>query len=108
MANLAMLRRLAEQSGRPATFTMGSGNAGPEGWREGLRHVEAANAAGVPDYRTSFPAARSALVQGHNLSINSFSECPSYKAMAGLSFEDKIKELRKPKMRARSAQRKAG
>jgi N-acyl-D-aspartate/D-glutamate deacylase len=105
--NLAMLRRLAEQSGRPATFTMGSGNAGPEGWREGLRHVEAANAAGVPITAQVFPRPIG-LVQGHNLSINSFSECPSYKAMAGLSFEDKIKELRKPKMRARLLSEKPG
>ena len=42
---ISLLRRLAEQSGRPATFTMGSGNSGPEGWREGLQKVEAANPA---------------------------------------------------------------
>ncbi len=106
-ANLAMLRRLAEQSGRPATFTMGSGNAGPEGWREGLKRVEDANSHGVPITAQVFPRPIG-LVQGHNLSINSFSECPTYKAMSGLSFEAKIAELHKPEVRAKLLTEKPG
>ncbi len=105
--NLAMLRRLAEQSGRPATFTMGSGNSGPEGWREGLKRVEAANADGVAITAQVFPRPIG-LVQGHRLSINSFSECPTYKAMAGLSHEERMAELRKPEIRAKIIAEKPG
>lgn len=105
--NLAMLRRLAEQSGRPATFTMGSGNSGPEGWREGLKRVEDANRSGVSITAQVFPRPIG-LVQGHGLSINSFSECPTYKAMAGLPLEDRVRELRKPEIRAKLIAEKPG
>ncbi|MDB5396050.1 MAG: amidohydrolase [Rhodospirillales bacterium] len=105
--NLAMLRRLAQQSGRPATFTMGSGNSGPEGWREGLKRVEDANANGVSITAQVFPRPIG-LVQGHNLSINPFSECPTYKAMAGLSLEERIAEMRKPETRAKLVKEKPG
>jgi N-acyl-D-aspartate/D-glutamate deacylase len=97
---IALLRRLAEQSGRPATFTMGSGNTGPEGWREGLKKVEAANEAGVHITAQVFPRPIG-LVQGFNLSINPFCLCPTYKAMAHLPLAEKVKELRKPEVRAK-------
>jgi N-acyl-D-aspartate/D-glutamate deacylase len=106
-SGVAMLRRLAEQSGRPVTFTLGSGNSGPEGWREALQLVEEANASGVSITAQVFPRPIG-LVQGHRLSINSFSECPSYKAMAGLSHEERIAALRKPEVRARLIAEKPG
>jgi N-acyl-D-aspartate/D-glutamate deacylase len=97
---ISLLRRLAEQSGRPATFTMGSGNSGPEGWREGLKKVEAANADGVAMTAQVFPRPIG-LVQGFNLSINPFCLCPTYKAMAHLRLAEKVAELRKPEVRAK-------
>jgi N-acyl-D-aspartate/D-glutamate deacylase len=97
---IGLLRRLAEQSGRPATFTMGSGNSGPEGWREGLKKVEAANADGVAMTAQVFPRPIG-LVQGFNLSINPFCLCPTYKAMAHLPLAEKVAELRKPEVRAK-------
>jgi N-acyl-D-amino-acid deacylase len=97
---IGLLRRLAEQSGRPATFTMGSGNSGPEGWREGLQKVEAANAAGVAMTAQVYPRPIG-LVQGYNLSINPFCLCPTWKAMAHLPLPEKVAELRKPEVRAK-------
>ncbi len=104
---IGLLRRLAEQSGRPATFTMGSGNTGPEGWREGLRKVEAANADGVAMTAQVFPRPIG-LVQGFNLSINPFCLCPTYKAMAHLPLAEKVAELRKPEVRAKLLAEKPG
>jgi N-acyl-D-amino-acid deacylase len=105
--SVKLLRRLAEESGRPATFTMGSGNSGTEGWREALKIVEKANAEGVQMTAQVFPRPIG-LVQGHNLSINSFSECPSYKAIAHLPFAERIVELKKPEMRAKLVNEKPG
>jgi N-acyl-D-aspartate/D-glutamate deacylase len=106
-SGVSMLRRLGERSGRPITFTLGSGNSGVEGWRNALRLVEDANSAGVPITAQVFPRPIG-LVQGHNLSINPFSLCPTYKAMAGLPFEAKIAELRKPEVKARLLAEKPG
>ena len=102
-----MLKRLGQESGRPVTFTLGSGNSGPEGWREALQLVEEANSSGVSITAQVFPRPIG-LVQGHRLSINSFSECPSYKAMAELSHDQRMAELRKPEVRARLLSEKPG
>jgi N-acyl-D-aspartate/D-glutamate deacylase len=104
---LALLRRLAEQSGRPVTFTMGSGNSGVEGWRDGLRRVEDANRAGLAITAQVFPRPIG-LVLGHGLSINPFCLCPTYKAMAGLSLTDKVAELRRPEVREKLLTEKPG
>lgn len=104
---LKMLRRLGERSGRPVTFTLGSGNAGPEGWRTALEIVEEANDSGIPITAQVFPRPIG-LVQGHNLSINPFSLCPTYQALASLSFDEKIRELRKPEVRAKLIAEKPG
>jgi len=106
-SGVTMLSRLAEQSGRPVTFTLGSGNSGVEGWRNALRLVEEANAAGQSITAQVFPRPIG-LVLGHTLSFNPFSLCPTYKAMAGLSHEDKMRELGKPEIRARLLAEKPG
>jgi N-acyl-D-aspartate/D-glutamate deacylase len=99
-SGILMLRRLAEQSGRPVTFTLGSGNSGVEGWRDALRMVEEANEAGSSITGQVFPRPIG-LVQGHSLSINPFSLCASYKAIAHLPLDERVRELRKPELRAR-------
>ncbi len=97
---LKMLRRLAEQSGRPATFTMGSGNSGPEGWRDGLRIVEDAVRDGVAITAQVFPRPIG-LVLGHRLTVHPFALCPTYKALTRLPHEEKMCALRTPEVRER-------
>ena len=97
---VALLRRLSERSGRAVTFTLGSGNTGAEEWRHALNLVEDANCNGASITAQVFPRPIG-LVQGHALSVNPFCKCESYKALATLPFEEKIRELRKPEVRAR-------
>ncbi len=104
---LSMLRRLAEKSGRPATFTLGSGNSGVEGWRKALEMVDEANRDGVAITAQVFPRPIG-LVLGLDLSVNPFCLCPTYKAMAGLSLAEKVREMRKPDVRAKLLSEKPG
>jgi N-acyl-D-aspartate/D-glutamate deacylase len=98
---LGLLRGVARASGRPATFSMGASNTGPDTvWKQALAVVEQANAAGEAVSAQIFPRPIG-MVTGHELSVNPFGLCPSYQALAGLGHEAKLAELRKPEVRAR-------
>jgi N-acyl-D-amino-acid deacylase len=98
---LKRLRGVVQASGRPATFTLGVSNTGPEAiWRDALAQVDRANAAGEHITAQVFPRPIG-MVTGHELSVNPFCLCPSYQALEPLPFADKIVELRKPEIRAK-------
>jgi N-acyl-D-aspartate/D-glutamate deacylase len=98
---LERLRSVVRTSGRPATFTLGVSNTGPESvWREVLAQVDRANAAGERITAQVFPRPIG-MVTGHELSVNPFCLCPSYQALDRLPFAEKIAELRKPEVRAK-------
>jgi N-acyl-D-amino-acid deacylase len=100
-SELAQLRRVVHRSGRPATFTMGVSNNGPESvWQDALDLVDSANAAGDRITAQVFPRPIG-MVTGHELTVNPFCLCPSYQALSGLDFDARITELRKPEVRAR-------
>jgi N-acyl-D-amino-acid deacylase len=98
---LKLLRNIAKTSGRPATFSMGVSNTGPETvWKNALSIVDSANAAGEAVTAQVFPRPIG-MVTGHELTVNPFCLCPSYQALSHLEFADRIAELRKPEVRAR-------
>jgi N-acyl-D-aspartate/D-glutamate deacylase len=98
---LGLLRGVARASGRPATFSMGASNTGPDTiWKEALAIVEDANAAGEQVSAQVFPRPIG-MVTGYELSVNPFVLCPSYQALASLDHAAKLAELRKPEVRAR-------
>jgi N-acyl-D-aspartate/D-glutamate deacylase len=98
---LTRLRSVVQSSGRPATFTMGLSNTGPEAdWKNALSLVDAANADGAQMTAQVFPRPIG-MVTGHELSVNPFCLCPSYQALDRLPFAEKIAELQKPETRAR-------
>jgi N-acyl-D-amino-acid deacylase len=100
-SELAQLRGVVHKSGRPATFTMGVSNNGPESvWQDALALVDSANAAGDRITAQVFPRPIG-MVTGHELTVNPFCLCPSYQALSGLDFDARIVELRKPEIRAR-------
>jgi N-acyl-D-amino-acid deacylase len=100
-SELAQLRRVVHRSGRPATFTMGVSNNGPESvWQDALDLVDSANAAGDRITAQVFPRPIG-MVTGHELTVNPFCLCPAYQALSGLDFDARITELRKPEVRAR-------
>jgi N-acyl-D-amino-acid deacylase len=97
---LTRLRGVVQASGRPATFTLGVSNTGPETlWRDVLAQIDQANAAGEHITAQVFPRPIG-MVTGHELSVNPFCLCPSYQALDRLPFAKKIAELRKPEVRA--------
>jgi N-acyl-D-amino-acid deacylase len=99
-SELAQLRGIVHKSGRPATFTLGVSNNGPDSvWRDALDLIDSANAAGDAITAQVFPRPIG-MVTGHELTVNPFCLCPSYQALSGLDFDAKIKELRKWNVRA--------
>ncbi|HEX4507728.1 MAG TPA: amidohydrolase family protein [Alphaproteobacteria bacterium] len=97
---LGLLRGIARASGRPATFSMGASNTGPDTvWKQALAIVDEANAAGETVSAQVFPRPIG-MITGHELSVNPFVLCPSYQALAGLDHAAKLAELRKPEVRA--------
>jgi N-acyl-D-aspartate/D-glutamate deacylase len=98
---LKRLRGVVEASGRPATFTMGVSNSGPEAdWKNALAIVDRANGDGQRMTAQVFPRPIG-MVTGHELSVNPFCLCPSYQALDRLPLAQKIAELCKPEVRAR-------
>jgi N-acyl-D-aspartate/D-glutamate deacylase len=98
---LGLLRSVAQTSGRPATFSMGASNTGPDSvWKEALAIVDDANEAGEAVSAQVFPRPIGMLT-GYELSVNPFVLCPSYQALSHLDFAAKVAELRKPEVRAR-------
>ncbi|HEY1752738.1 MAG TPA: amidohydrolase family protein, partial [Caulobacteraceae bacterium] len=95
-----LLSRLTKLSGRPASFSMVQSNENPEAWRNVMKHLAAANEQGPPIRAQVYPRPVG-VVLGFDLSINPFSLCPSWPALAKLPFDERIKALRDPQVRAR-------
>jgi N-acyl-D-aspartate/D-glutamate deacylase len=95
----AMLRRIVEVSGRPLSVSLAQADVAPDGWRMLLGAIEAAAADGLP-MRAQVAARPVGVLLGLELTMNPFSAHPVYKAIAGLSFEEKLKQLRDPEFRA--------
>ena len=95
-----LFRRLAEASGRPVTITLLQAHTKPDGWRVLLGQLEAANAAGL--CMTGQVRSRpTSVLLGFELSQNPFMGRPSYRAIAGLSFPERLRHLRDPAFRNR-------
>ena len=100
-SELERLRDMVHKSGRPATFTLGASNTGPESvWKDALSAVDRANDAGDTITAQIFPRPIG-MVTGHELTVNPFCLCPTYQALSSLPFDARIAELRKPEVRAR-------
>ncbi|RYY28494.1 MAG: D-aminoacylase [Sphingomonadales bacterium] len=96
----AMMRRVLERSGRPATMSLLQSPAVPERWRHLLAMVEAANREGVP--MTAQVSTRPVgMLFGLELSYHPFSFCPAYQSIAGLNLADRLHAMRQPATRER-------
>ena len=94
-----LFRRLAEASGRPVTLTLLQSDARPEGWRDLLSQIEAANAHGlrITGQVRSRPTS---VLLGFELSQNPFMGRQSYKKIANLGFPARLQHLRDPAFKA--------
>lgn len=95
---LELLIDLVEESGRPATFTLGTSNDGERYWLPVLKKVEEANARGLSVKAQVLPRPVG-LMGSFALSTNPFSVCPSYQDLHHLPFEERIERLRDPALR---------
>ncbi len=99
-AEFAMLRRIAETSGRPLSFTLAQGGRDPKGYRRLLAALEAATGAGLP-IKAQAAARAVGVLLGLELTVNPFSRWPVYREIAALSLAERVERLRDPLFRAR-------
>ena len=93
-----LFRRLAEASGRPVTMTLLQSHTKPDGWRDLLDQIAAANAAGL-QMTGQVRSRPTSVLLGFELSQNPFMGRPSYRKIAGLSFQERLHHLRDPDFR---------
>jgi len=95
----AMLRRIVERSGRPLSFSLLQSPRDPEQWRDMLRYMSDAKAAGL-QIRAQVATRPVGVLFGLELTVNPFSTHPSYRAIKDLPLADRVARLRDPGFRA--------
>jgi N-acyl-D-amino-acid deacylase len=97
----ALMRRLAERSGRPRSYTLIQMPTGDrDAWRKSLAALSQAAADGLP-MRAQVAPRPVGMFYGLDLSFHAFAYHPSYKAIAHLPLAERVARLRDPAMRAR-------
>jgi len=96
----AMLRRIVERSGRPLSFSLLQSPRDPEQWRDMLRYMSDAKAAGL-QIRAQVATRPVGVLFGLELTVNPFSTHASYRAIKELPLADRVARLRDPDFRAR-------
>lgn len=100
-AEFAMMKRLAERSRRPVTFTFGEGiGSNRASWHAVLDGVAQANREGLV-MRPQVLGRPIGMLLGHQMTLNPFCTVESYQPLAKLPLAEKIAALRDPDMRAR-------
>lgn len=95
---LSLLRRIAERSGRPVSFTFMQTAGKPDQWRTILDGLEEAKRDGLEIRGQVIPRPTGGLL-GLELSFHPFSLNPSFRALEPLSLAEKVREMRKPEVR---------
>lgn len=94
-----VIERVIAASGRPATFTLASGNDAPPRWRRVLEMLERTNAAGGQATAQVMPRPIG-LIAGLELTVHPFVLCPSWAKVAHLPLEQQVAAMRDPELRA--------
>ncbi len=97
---MAMLRRIAEASGRRLSLSLAQSDLVPNNWRLLLSAVERAHDEGV-DMRAQVAPRPVGVLLGLELTLNPFSAHPSYMEIAHLPLDERVAALRDPMFRAR-------
>jgi N-acyl-D-aspartate/D-glutamate deacylase len=98
----ALLRRLVQRAGRPLSVSLLEGGYGPMTlrWHDVLDWAAEATSAGLP-IKAQVLSRAIGVMLGHELTLNTFYTCESYIKLAHLPFDEKIRELKRPEIRAR-------
>jgi N-acyl-D-aspartate/D-glutamate deacylase len=99
-AEFAMLRRIVERSGRPLSFTLVQSPLDPTAYKTLLGVLEDAAGAGLP--MAAQVAARAVgMLLGLELTVNPFSQYPTYGEIASLPHAERVGRLQDLRYRAR-------
>ncbi len=99
-ADIAMMRRLTEQSGRPLSFSLLERPNAPENAMIALRALEKAGREGAP-MLAQVPARSVGVLLGLEASVNPFQQNPVFKEIKNLDFAEKLQHFRDPEFRRR-------
>ncbi|HEY2302969.1 MAG TPA: amidohydrolase family protein [Acidimicrobiales bacterium] len=94
---VAWMRRLSAEIGRPVTFALAQHNLAPDQWRQMLELAEKANVDGA-DLRAQVAGRPLNMLVGFQ-TFHPFNERPTYRALADLPLATRIVELRRPEIR---------
>ncbi|HPU52683.1 MAG TPA: amidohydrolase family protein [Burkholderiaceae bacterium] len=99
-SEFALMRRLAERSGRPLSYTLIQMPAGdPDAWRQSLEALSAAANDGL-QMRAQVAPRPVGMFYGLDLSFHPFAYHPSYKAIAHLPRSERVARMKDPHFRA--------
>ena len=97
-----LMRGVSDAVGLPITFTIVPGrHRNPGFWRELLRLSQWHNAKGGATIHPQYFPRPVGMLASFDLTSNPFVNTPSYKALAHLPLAERVKELKKPDVRAR-------
>ncbi len=96
---VAWMRRLSAETGRPVTFALAQHNQAPEQWRELLRLAAEATGEGAA-LRAQVMGRPTSLLVGWQTTTHPFQHRPSYQAIADLPLAERVHQLRRPEIRA--------
>ena len=94
-----VIEEVVAASGRPATFTLASGNDAPPRWRKVLGMIEETTRNGGQVTAQVMPRPIG-LIAGLELTVHPFVLCPSWAKIADLPVEEQVAAMREPDMRA--------
>jgi N-acyl-D-aspartate/D-glutamate deacylase len=96
----SMFERMVAESGRPLSFSLVQNPLAPEGYRDQLALLDAANAAGLP--MTGQVAARAiGILLGLQCTLNPFLTNPVFRELRGSTVPEQAAALRDPAFRGR-------
>jgi len=98
-AEFAMLRRIVEASGRPLSFSLTQAPKAPQAWRLLLDALSDATGAGLP-MKAQVCGRPVGILFGLELTLNPFSQQPTYQAIAHLPLAERVARLADPQVRA--------
>ena len=98
-ASLGAMCELARASGRPLTFSIGTGNTGPYGYPRLLEELAAANAEGLVMKGQLMPRGIG-MILGFELTLNPFYTTATFAKLSALPLPERLEQLRRPEIRA--------
>jgi len=99
-AEFALLRSMAEASGRPLSVSLMQSHVTPDTWRDILSRLEVANAEGLV-MRAQVGARGIGVVLGLSCRLHPFAACPSFAPLGDLAPSEMARRMADPELRAR-------